>query len=76
MAPPCEVAHDFRATISPLVYGYTANTSGVGDNIVLAVLVAGFAVSSDDAKIAAKQNGARRRARPRIGLVPGLCTAG
>ena len=41
--------------ISPLVYGYTANTGGVGDNIVLAILIAAFAICSDDAMIAAKK---------------------
>lgn len=40
--------------ISPLVYGYTANTGSVGNNIVLGVLVAWFAICSDDAMIAAK----------------------
>lgn len=42
--------------ISPLVYGYTANTGGLGDNIVLAILVAGFAICSDDAITAAKKH--------------------
>jgi len=42
--------------ISPLVYGYTVNTSGVGDNIALAILIAWFAICSDDAMIAAKKH--------------------
>jgi hypothetical protein len=42
--------------ISPLVYGYTANTGGVRDNIALAILVAWFAIRSDDAMTAAKKH--------------------
>jgi hypothetical protein len=41
--------------ISPLVYGYTSNTGGVGDNIALAILTAWFAIWSDDAMIAARK---------------------
>jgi hypothetical protein len=35
--------------ICPLVYGYTANTGGLGDNLILAILIAGFAIYSDGA---------------------------
>ncbi len=35
--------------ISPLVYGYTANTGGLEDNLVLAILIAAFAICSDGA---------------------------
>jgi hypothetical protein len=36
-------------TISPLVYGYTANTGSLLDNVILAVLIAAFAICSDGA---------------------------
>jgi hypothetical protein len=34
-------------TLSPLVYGYAANPGGFGDNLLLYLLIAGCAVSSD-----------------------------
>ena len=42
--------------VSPLVFGYTANIGGLGDNIALAILVAWFAICSDGAMIAAKKH--------------------
>jgi SPW repeat len=41
--------------ISPLVYGYTANTGGLGDNVILAILIAAFAVCSDGAATAGEK---------------------
>jgi SPW repeat len=35
--------------LSPLVYGYAANIGGFGDNLVLAILIAAFAICSDEA---------------------------
>lgn len=35
--------------LSPLVYGYGANIGGFGDNLVLAILIAAFAIGSDEA---------------------------
>jgi hypothetical protein len=35
--------------ISPLVHGYTANSGGLGDNLILAILIAAFAICSDGA---------------------------
>lgn len=34
-------------TLSPWVYGYAANSGGFADNLVLYLLIAGFAVSGD-----------------------------
>ncbi len=42
--------------ISPLVYGYTANTGGLGDNLVLAVLIAALAIYSDGAVTAEEKH--------------------
>jgi hypothetical protein len=36
-------------TLSPLVGGYAANPGGFGDNLLLCLLIAGCAVSSDNA---------------------------
>jgi hypothetical protein len=44
------------AMISPLVFGYIENTSALGDNIFIAILITGFAICSDDAMIAAKKH--------------------
>jgi hypothetical protein len=41
--------------ISPVVYGYTANTGGVGDNMILAILIAAFAICSDGARTAGEK---------------------
>ena len=41
--------------ISPVVYGYTVNAGGVGDNLILAILVAAFAICSDGAKTAGEK---------------------
>lgn len=41
--------------ISPVVYGYTANAGGLGDNVILAVLIAAFAICSDGARTAAEK---------------------
>jgi hypothetical protein len=41
--------------ICPLVYGYTANLGGFVDNLVLAILIAGFAVCSDGAAMAGER---------------------
>jgi hypothetical protein len=41
--------------ISPLVYGYTANNWGLGDNMILAMLIAGFAICSDGAATAVQK---------------------
>jgi hypothetical protein len=42
--------------ISPLVYGYTANTGGLEDNLVLALLIAAFAICSDGATTAGEKH--------------------
>jgi hypothetical protein len=44
------------AMISPLVYGYTANTGGLGDNLILAILIAAFAICSDGAATAGQKH--------------------
>ncbi len=36
--------------ISPVMYEYTANTGGLGDNLILAILIAAFAICSDGAR--------------------------
>jgi hypothetical protein len=41
--------------IAPVVYGYTANTAGLVDNLILAVLIAAFAICSDDARVAGEK---------------------
>ena len=41
--------------ISPVVYGYTANTGGLGDNLILAVLIAAFSIRADGARIAGER---------------------
>lgn len=42
--------------ISPVVYGYTANAGGLGDNLILAILVAAFAICSDGARTAGEES--------------------
>lgn len=42
--------------ISPLLFGYTANIGGFRDNLALGILVAWFAICSDDAIIAARKH--------------------
>jgi hypothetical protein len=42
--------------ISPLRYGYSANTAGFVDNLVLAVLIAALAISGDAATTAAEKD--------------------
>jgi hypothetical protein len=44
------------AMISPVVYGYTANTAGLGDNLLLAILIAAFAICSDGAATAGRKD--------------------
>jgi hypothetical protein len=42
--------------ISPLVYGYTVNNWSLGDNLILAMLIAGFAICSDGAATAVQKH--------------------
>jgi hypothetical protein len=42
--------------ISPLVYGYTANPGGLGDNLILAILISAFAICSDGATTAGENH--------------------
>jgi hypothetical protein len=42
--------------VSPLVYGYTGNNGALGDNLILAILIAAFAICSDGAA-SARENG-------------------
>ncbi len=42
--------------ISPLVFGYIENIGGLRDNLVLAILIAWFAICSDDAMTAARKH--------------------
>jgi SPW repeat len=44
------VGHDF-----PVVFGYTANAGGVGDNMILAVLIAALSICADGARTAGEQ---------------------
>jgi SPW repeat-containing protein len=41
--------------ISPLVYGYTANRGGLGDNLILAVLIAALSICADGARTAGEK---------------------
>jgi hypothetical protein len=41
--------------ISPVVFGYTANTGGLVDNLILTILIAAFSICSDGARTAVEK---------------------